>query len=62
MELKKEDQSLVASVLLRKGNTLLTGENTEITCRVETEGKIIQSLPHLLEIHHICSHQTQTLL
>jgi hypothetical protein len=36
---KKEDQSVGASVLLRKGNKILTGANTETKCRAETEGK-----------------------
>jgi hypothetical protein len=40
MKLKKnEDQSVDASVLLRKGNKILTGGNKETKCRVETEGK-----------------------
>jgi hypothetical protein len=29
MKLKKEDQSVDASVLLRRGNKILTGGNTE---------------------------------
>ena len=44
---KKEDQSVGASVLLRKGNKILTGANTETKCRAETEGKTIQILSHL---------------
>jgi len=56
---KKEDQSVGASVLLRRGNKILTGENTK--CGAETEGKAIQRLPHL-GIHSICRHQTQTIL
>jgi hypothetical protein len=58
---KKEDQSVDASILLRRRNKILTGGNTETTCIVETEGKAIQRLPHL-GIHPIYSHQTQTLL
>jgi hypothetical protein len=34
---KKEDQSLGASILLRKGNKILTGANIETMCRAETE-------------------------
>jgi hypothetical protein len=41
-------------LLLSKGNA---GAKSE----AKTEGKTIQRLPHL-EIHPICSHQTQTLL
>jgi hypothetical protein len=44
---KKEDQSMGASVLLRKGNKILTGANMETKCRAETEGKAIQRLSHL---------------
>jgi hypothetical protein len=46
MKLKKEDKSMDASVL-RRGNKILTGENMEMKCGVETEGKAIQRLPHL---------------
>jgi hypothetical protein len=56
---KKEDQSVGASILLRRGNKILPGANTK--CGAETEGKVIQKLPHL-GIHPIYSHQTQTLL
>ena len=58
---KKEDQSVDASVLLRRGNEILTGGNMETKCRVDTEGKAIQRLPHL-GIHSIHSHQMKTLL
>jgi hypothetical protein len=58
---KKEDPSVGASVLLRRGNKILTGGNMETKCGAETEGKAIQSLPHL-GIHPIYSHQAQTLL
>ena len=58
---KKEDQSVGASVLLRRGNKILTGGNMEKKCRSETEGKAIQRLPHL-GIQPIYSHQMQTLL
>jgi hypothetical protein len=49
---KKEDQSVDASVLLRRGNKLLKGGNMETKCGAMTEGKAIQRLPHL-EIHTI---------
>jgi hypothetical protein len=58
---KKEDQSVGALVLLRKGNKIFTRANTETKCGAETEGKAIQRLPHL-GIHPMYSHQTQTLL
>jgi hypothetical protein len=49
------------SVLLRRGNKILTGGNTETKCGAETEGKDIQRLS-LLGIHPIYSRQTGTLL
>jgi hypothetical protein len=52
---KKEDQSVDASVLLRRGNRILMGGNTETTCGAETEGKAIQKLPQL-GIHPINRH------
>ena len=62
MKLKeKEDQSVDVLVLLRRGNKILTGGNTETKCGAGTEGKAIQRLPHL-GIHPIYSHQTQTVL
>jgi len=57
---KKEDQSVDALVLLRRGNKTLTGRNTETKCGPETEGKAIQRLPHL-GVHPTCSYPTQTL-
>ena len=57
---KKEDQSVDASVLLRRRNKILMGGNTERKCGAETEGKAIQRMPHL-GIHSIYSHQTQRL-
>jgi hypothetical protein len=54
---KKEDQSVDASVLLRRGNKILRGENMETKCGAETEGKAIHRLPHLGS-HAIYSHQT----
>ena len=58
---KKENQSVDASVLLRRGNKILLGVNTEAKCGAETEGKAIQRLPDL-RIHPIYSQQTETLL
>jgi hypothetical protein len=58
---KKENQSVDVSVLLRRGNKILTGGNKEIKCGAETEGKSIQRQPYL-GIHPIYSHQTRTLL
>jgi hypothetical protein len=43
---KKKDQSVDASVLLRRGNKILTGGKTGTNCGAETEGKAIQRLPH----------------
>jgi hypothetical protein len=61
INLKKEEQSVRALVLLTKENKIFTGTNMETKYRAETEGKAIQSLLHL-GIHPIYSHQTQTLL
>jgi hypothetical protein len=58
---KKEDQSVDASVLLRRGNKILKGGNAETKCGAETEGKAFQRLPHL-GIHPKYRLQTQTLL
>jgi hypothetical protein len=58
---KEEDQSVDASVLLRKGNKILLGGNTKTKFRAETEGKVIQKLAHL-GIYPIFRHQTWTLL
>jgi hypothetical protein len=52
---KKEDQNVDASVLLRRVNKILTGENMETKCGSETERKAIQTLSHL-EIHPKYSH------
>jgi hypothetical protein len=49
------------SVLLRKGNKIPMGGDTETMCGAETEGKTIQRLPHL-GIHPLYKHLTQTLL
>jgi hypothetical protein len=58
MKLKnKEDQSVDSLVLLRKGNKIPMGGDTEKKCGAETEGRTIQRLPHL-EIHPIHTYQT----
>ena len=44
---KKEEQSVGALVLLRRGNKILMGAKMEMKCGAETEGKTIQRLPHL---------------
>ena len=41
MKLKKEDQNVDASVLLRRGDKILPRGNMETKCEVETEGKTI---------------------
>jgi hypothetical protein len=53
---KKEDQSVDASVLLRRGNKIIMGGNMETKCGVETEGKAIQRLS-CFGIYPIYSHQ-----
>jgi hypothetical protein len=58
---KKEDQTVDASVLLRRGNKIFMGGNTETKYGAETEGKAIQKLPPM-GIHIRYSHQTHTLL
>jgi hypothetical protein len=58
---KKEDQSVDTSSLLRMGNKIPMEGVIETKFGAETEGRIIQRLPHL-GIHPIISHQTQTLL
>ena len=58
---KKEDQSVVAFVLLRRGNKILMGTNTETKCGGETEEKPIQRLHHL-GIYPIYGYPTQTIL
>jgi len=45
MKLKKQGQSVGASVLLRRGNKIQ--EEIEIKHGAKTEGKVIQRLPHL---------------
>jgi len=58
---KKKNRSVDASVLLRRGNKILTGRNMKTKCGAEIEGKAIQRLPHM-GIDPTCSHQTQSLL
>jgi hypothetical protein len=58
---KKEGESVGTSVLLRRGNKILTRANMEIKCGPEPEGKAIQTLPNL-GIYPIYSHQSHTLL
>jgi hypothetical protein len=58
MKLKKEEQCVYTSVLLRRGNKILTGGNMKTMCGVEAERKAIQRLPHL-GIHPM--YQTPTL-
>jgi hypothetical protein len=57
---KKEDQSMDTSVLLRRGNKIPMGGNTETMCGAETEGKNIQRLPHLGDPSHIQSPNPDT--
>ena len=44
---KKEGQSVDTLVLLRRGNKIPTGGNTEPKYGAKAEGKAIQRLPHL---------------
>jgi hypothetical protein len=60
MKLKKEDKNVGTLVLLREGNKILMGANTETKCRTETEEKAILRQSHL-GIHPRYSHQTLTL-
>jgi hypothetical protein len=61
MKLKKrDDQSMDSPILLSRGNKTPMEGVTETKFRAETEGMIIQRLPHL-GIHPINNHQTQTL-
>jgi hypothetical protein len=59
MKLKKEDQSVDISFLPRMGNKIPIEGVTETKFRAETEGRIIQRLPHL-GIYPINNQQTQT--
>ena len=59
---KKEDQSVSALVLLRKGNKILTGANMGAKCRAETYRKLIQRLPHLGINPRYCHQTPNTIL
>jgi hypothetical protein len=61
MKLKKKEKSVDALVLLRSRNKMLTGGNMDTKCGAETEGKAIQTLPHL-GINPTYRHKKQTLL
>jgi hypothetical protein len=61
MKLKKEDQSVDSSFLLRMGNKIPMEGVTETKFGTKTEGRTIQRLTHL-GIHPINNHQTQILL
>jgi hypothetical protein len=61
MKLKKEDQSVDTSFLLRMGSKIPMEGVTEIKSGAEMEGRIIQRLPHL-GIHPINNQETQKLL
>jgi hypothetical protein len=60
MKLKKEDQSVDTSFLLRMGNKIPMEGVTETKFRAEPEGMTIQRLPYLA-IYPINNHQTQSL-
>jgi hypothetical protein len=60
MRLKKEDQSLHTSFLLKMGNKIPMEGVTETKLGAEHEGMTIQRLSHL-GIYSINNHQTQTL-
>jgi hypothetical protein len=49
---KKEDQSMDTSFLLRRGNKTHMEGVTETNFISKTEGKTIQSLPHLRDTSH----------
>jgi hypothetical protein len=52
MKLKKKEEKNMDTSVLRRGNKMPTGGDTETKCGAETEGMIIQRLPHL-RIHPI---------
>ena len=60
MKLKKEDQSVDTSLLLRMRNKTPMEGVIETKFTAEPEVRNIQRLPHL-EIYPINNHQTQTL-
>jgi hypothetical protein len=53
---KKENQSVGASVLLRRGNKMLTGANMETKCGSETGGQVIKDSLTGGGFHPIYSH------
>jgi hypothetical protein len=61
MKLKKKEDQSVDTLVLRMGNKIPMGGDTETKCGAEIEGKAIQRLPHM-GIHLIYSYETQTLL
>jgi hypothetical protein len=61
MKIKKEDQRVNTSFLLRIRNKIPMEGVTEAKFGAETKGWTIQRLPHL-GIHPLNSHQIQTLL
>jgi hypothetical protein len=61
MKIKKEDQSVETSFLLRMGNKIPMEGVTETKFRAEMEVRTIQRLPHP-GTHPINNHQIQTLL
>jgi hypothetical protein len=58
---KKENQIMDILILLRRGNKMPIGGDTETKCGAVTKGKAIQKLP-FLGIHPLYSHPTQTVL
>jgi hypothetical protein len=60
MKLKKGDQSVNTSILLRRGNKIPMKGVTKTKFRAETEGSTIQQLSYM-GIHPIYNHQTQTM-
>ena len=61
MKIKKEDQSVDTSFLLRIGNNIPMEGVTETNFGTKTEGMTIQRLHHL-GIHTITNHRTHTQL
>jgi len=60
---KKDNQSVDASVLPERGNKNIQRGDMETKFGAETEGLVIQRLPHLgIQPIYIYSHQTQTIL
>jgi hypothetical protein len=49
----KNNQTVDASVLLRRVNKILTRRNMKSKCGAETEGKAIQRLTYLVDPSHI---------